>query len=477
MTTYDSTPGSDVKLTSIQASFSPNGILSSITGGQTIDASTTATMALQSAALNDFMQQFSTLDFDDLQPVTQSNGATLYTFVATIQNVDYYVYIDQAQLLNSIVLTPATVDAIQQVAQTYGIATTDTTITIDGVQYFVNMNIPLNFGFGQNSNQFINFGVYAVGTGVLAGVIAQVASKLGIAAFGQAFKGLTFGPFQAVWQVLSTSVRVIVTFATNFIRSFASTGGDVAAALTAGSDAAGDAFAGAMAGITWTSVALAAGGVLIIAVIWAVITFVLHNSYHRVYFYNLCASYDIALAFPYIDEGKLSTTLPTTTALAAAQVMSGPISLGTWYNGIAFGFESGSEFEGLGYTMSFQLMTAGTQNVVKTFACMFDVPFDGDNSLAASVSGVSDYQSFYENNEGVNTVNQVEMNDGSTEIIVTYDQLSGTQQDPNTGQTLYLYNSLVVIRDYPSSPSSSAEGAFAETARLVTSSWRTASVT
>jgi hypothetical protein len=113
---------------------------------------------------------------------------------------------------------------------------------------------------------------------------------------------------------------------------------------------------------------------------------------------------------------------------------------------VGFRYQSDSEFHGLGYTIRLKMVDPKTKQVVKTFSCLFDVPYSGENSLYASIGEPSSYSEYYDQYAGVHKTTQYSTNDGTYEIIVTYDYLSGQHPDPETGTELYLYSSLIIIR-------------------------------
>jgi hypothetical protein len=316
---------------------------------------------------------------------------------------------------------------------------------IDGKKYFTSMNIPMHFSTGQNNDTWINLGVFVLGDGIMSTAIAGIVASFGLDAFKDAIKNMGSAVFKTLWAVTKGAMTAAYRFVTNFVASLVE-GGTVDAAATAGRAAMGEAWAESVEGVTSKTLKYTVVGVIIIVTILLIVEFVLHQSYQNVYFYNL-TNYDIALDFPYKSEGDYHN-LPTENILAKTDRKGpGGIDLGSWYNGVAFRYQSDSEFHGLGYTLRFKLTDPKTQKVVKTFSCLFDIPYAGQNSLFASTSEPTDYSSYYSSNAGKQTVTQFSANDSQQEIIVSYDYLGGKHQDPETGNDLYLYSSLVVIRD------------------------------
>jgi len=435
-----------VRFSEPSSSFAPDGMVSKVTGSQTLNDATTQYMSQQSYRQGKFMQTFSKLDFEGLQEVDQPNGDTVWTAVQTIDNQDFNFYLSKAEILQSVTTTEVTSQSqIDETAKKYNIDPQSTYITIDGKKYFLNMNIPMHFGTGQNNDTWINLGVFVIGDAAMGTTIAAIIAKFGGDAFVDAIKNMGSAIFKTLWSVVSGVMKAGFRFVVTLIRTLAS-GGTLDVAVVAARTAAGEAWTESVEGLTSKTLKYSVIGVIIIVILYLIIEFVLHESYQNVYFYNL-TDYDVDFDFPYEDKGN-PHNVPTQVVLAN-QHRKGPggIDLGTWYNGLAFRFQSDSEFQGLGYTMRFKLKDPKTQNVVKTFACLFDVPYSGNNSLFASANDPGDYKQYYSSNSGTQKVTQYRATDGHQEIIVTYDYLSGQHEDPETGNTLYLYNSLVVIRD------------------------------
>lgn len=430
------------------SSFSPDGMVSRITGNQTVNDTTTQYMSQQSYRQGKFMQTFSQLDFEGLQEVQQPDGDTVWAAVQAIDNQEFNFYLSKAEILQSITLTEVTSQSqINETANKYNIKPEATYITIDGKKYFVHMNLPMHFGTGENNNTWINFGVFIIGDTAIAATIAAIIAALGGDAFTQAIKNIGSALFKTLWYAISGAMKAAFRFIVTFVRTLL-TRATLEAAVDAAKIAAGEAWTGAVRNLSSKTLRYSVIGVIVLVTITLIIDLVLHESYQSVYLYNL-TDYDIEFDFPYKDYGN-PHNVPN-LVVSARHKRKGPDGkdLGSWYNGLAFRFQSDSEFHGLGYTMRFKLRDPGTQNVVKTFACLFDVPFAANNSLFASANDPGDYKQYYKSNSGTKKVTQYSANDGHQEIIVTYDYLSGKHEDPETGQSLYLYNSLVVIRDLP----------------------------
>ncbi|MGD1700945.1 hypothetical protein [Dapis sp. BLCC M229] len=435
-----------VRFENPQSQFAPDGMVNPITGKKRIDSKTTINLNTQNYRMGKFMREFSKIGFDDLQEVVQPNGDTAWVMDRTIDNQDFNFYISQVDILSTITLTEVnSEEEIQQKAKEYKIKPKQTYITIDGIKYFIHMDVPMNFGTGQNNDTWINLGIFVLGDSLMKTAIAGVIAEIGLDAFDDVLKNLSSAVFETLWAVIIGPMRAVYRFIARLIGSLTE-GEEFGAAVAAGRVAAGDAWTETFENITYRTLKHTVFAVIIIVTLMLIIDYVLHESYQNVYFYNL-TSYDIQLDFPYKDEGEYHN-LPTQNVLAKVDRKGpGGIDLGEWYNGVAFRYQSDSEFHGLGYTMRFKLFDPKTQKLVKTFSCLFDVPFSGDNSLYASTSEPSSYSNYYSSNSGDHKVTQYSANDSHQEIIVTYDYLSGKHTDPGTGNKLYLYSSLVIIRD------------------------------
>jgi hypothetical protein len=434
-----------VRFDNPQSQFAPDGMISPILGRNVVNNLTTQELNLQNYRLGKFMRMFSETGFDGLQEVEQTNGDTVWTMVAAIDNQDFSFYVSKSGVLGSVVLDEVQSEQqIDDMAAKYNIEPEKTYIIIDGVKYFVSMNVPLYFGTGQNNDAWINMGVFVLGDGVVAASIAAVIAGLGYDAFKDVMKNIGSSLFETLWSVFLGVLKAVGRFITTFMRSLF-LGESLEVAVVAAGAAAGEAWSSSVEGVTSTKLKYSVVGVIVIVSIMLIIEFVLHESYQNVYFYNL-TDHDITLEFPYKDFGDYYH-LPTSTVLAEThQTGPGGIDLGSWYNGVGFRYQSDSEFHGLGYTIRLKMVDPKTKQVVKTFSCLFDVPYSGENSLYASIGEPSSYSEYYDQYAGVHKTTQYSTNDGTYEIIVTYDYLSGQHPDPETGTELYLYSSLIIIR-------------------------------
>ncbi len=442
----DDTASKDVRFDKPQSQFAPGGMVKPLTGNKTINDVTTQNLNLQNYRMGKFMREFSKIGFDGLQEVKQPNGNTIWAADMAIDNQDFNFYLDQAEILSTVKLTEVkSQEEIQKMAKKYKVDPKKTYIVIDGKKYFTRMDIPMHFGTGQNNDTWINLGVFVLGEGALAAAIAAVIAKFGGDAFADVFKELSSAVMKTLWALLKGVTKACYRFVTGFVGELVA-GEGLEAAVAAGRAAAGEAWIESVEGVTTKTLKYTVVGVIIIVAVLLIIEFVLHESYQNVYFYNL-TEYDVLLDFPYEDHGK-EHNLPTPNVEAAVKrIGPGGIDLGTWYNGVAFRYQSDSEFTGLGYTMRFRLKDPKTQKVVKTFSCLFDVPFDGKNSLYAMASEPSSYHQFYIDNSGKHKKTQFSASDGKDEIIVSYDYLEGKHKDPETGNKLFLYSSAIVIRE------------------------------
>lgn len=436
---------SDVLFHSPQSQFSPDG-LASITGSSSINDTTTINLSNQNYRMGKFMQELSKIGFEGLQEVKQQDGNTIWAADMQIDNQDFNFTIDQNAILNTLNFAEVQTDSeIEDKAKEYNIKAEQTYIVINGKKYFTSMNIPMNYGSGENYDFWINIGVYIVGDGVLATIIGGIVSKFGWDAFNKATKRISSEVFSTFISIFKKFVGTAYEFMGTFLRNILA-GETTEFAITAAKTAAGESWIKATEKFDAKAFKYTVAGIIIIVGLTLLTEFGLHQSYQHVSFYNL-TNYQIDLDNPYIDEGN-EHSLPTSTVLPKKERKGpGGKPLGTWYNGVAFSFTSDSEFHGLGYTMRFKMTDPKKILQDKTFSCLFDVPYAANNSLYASTDEPSDYSSYYSANSGNQKVTQYSANDGSQEIIVTYDYIEGKHQDPESGQNLYLYNSIVVIRD------------------------------
>jgi len=442
-----------IKVTDIISSYPQNtseGVTTSIGAiaqGAAVNDATTKQLSSAAFAQGQFFKAFSKVNFDQLSKTDLGNGDETWSYTQSIAGTEHNVVLKKSDVLSSVTLTEVVNQAeIDTIAKQYKIDPQETYIVVDGKKYFIRMNVPMHFGTGSQNNIIVDTLIFVVGTEGLSAAIAGVVATLGIDAFATALASINTQVFTVLWSVVVGVVQVSYVFIQAFVGAIVG-GETVVAALAAGQAAVGVAVAeGAFSAITAAALAYTVVGILVIAAIFLIFTFALHYSYHNVYLYNL-TKYDLDFDFGYIYEGNAHNV--ESKHLPAYQKRTGPnnIDLGSWYSATAFRFQSDSQFYGLGYALSLTLKTAGTQSIYKQMACMFDVPYVGDNSLRASATLPADIKNFYLSNEGVVKQTQNSASDNELELIVTYDYLSGKHSDLETGDQEYIYNSLVIIRE------------------------------
>jgi hypothetical protein len=449
MTEYDTqiALNKQIKITSVTSSFSSSGIIGAIADGGIIDDSTTKNISQEMFRQGKFFKCFSETPFEDLKQVQGSNGKISWTYNSNVDGVSHSMSMSNADILGSIALTEVTDNSqIQTLAQKYNIQFDETYITINGKKYFVNMNIPMHFDIESSTNVVINLAVYIFGSEGIAATVAAIAAQYGTAAFSNVLMNINTQLLCTLWTAVSGVMRLGYTFVRTFTGEIIG-GETIEAAFASAQFAAGELIAdGVFAAITGAALAYTLVGIIIIAAIFIIVEFVLHYSYQNVYVLNL-TKYDLSLDLPYIDEGNPHKLVSKDIPALINTTGPGGISLGNGYSGTAFRFQSDSEFHGLGYTMSLALKCPESGKEKKTYACMFDIPYVGDNSLFATLETQSDYQSFYKNADCLQKVTQFYSSDNELDIVVTYDYLSGAHTNLETGTMDYIYNSLVVIRE------------------------------
>jgi hypothetical protein len=235
-------------------------------------------------------------------------------------------------------------------------------------------------------------------------------------------------------------------------------GADAAATEAAG--AGGDAVAGGAAvaeGVGLAAMAgLFIGLIAAAAVVYLIEEFILHVTTHRVTVVNL-TDYPITWSIAYNSEGNLTSapSMPvgqspsegyTTAYVIPGQQSSAPpgdVAVPV-YSMADFQFTSANSYSGLGYVMQFAF-TDGSGNAYAP-ACMFDLPFTGDNSMATTFAA-QNWSQWYSDNEGGNTAlsNSSSSANGVFTITSTYDFNDGEHSDPTGQNTGYFYNSVIVI--------------------------------
>jgi len=434
----------NIRMTGISSAISSDEV-SPMAAGRPVNDNTTTAINLGNYRQGKFTSVVSKTKFEDLQEVELDNGDTVWSAIQTIDGNQYSFYLQKSEIFSTVELKEATQAEAEALAKEYEIQVEQTYIVIDGKKYFINMAVPLHFGNGDKSSMWMQAGLFILGDSALGGAVAAAIKAFGMDAFKDAFKELSSALFKVIWGVLRGIVTGIYRFLVTIISGIVLEAG-LEVTLRAAASAAGEAWTKSVAKITARRVAYAFAGAVLLVGTLLFLEFVLHRSYQNTYIYNL-TDYDLSYSLPYKDKGEIANAQNDT--IKGKEVKTGPnnIPLGTWYNGSAFRFQSGSDFHGLGYVIKLNFHPKGKTEIVKTFTCMFEVPFSGENSLAATTEEVKDYEAYFKKNDGVNRKTQFSAHDDHHEIIVTYDYLTGKHKDPETGQDLYLYSSLVVIRD------------------------------
>lgn len=416
--------------------------------GTTIGDQTTKQISNASYLQGQFFQSLSKINFNDLEATKSGNSDQTWSYKRNIDNVEHKMTINKSEILNSISLKEVLDTAdIDETANKYNIDKEETYITVNGKKYFINMNIPINFSTDKSTGLIVNIAIYIFGTKGLAANIAIAAAKIGTAGVSFITLGYLSAPLiDLLWSTTIAVLQLGFAFVQAFIGGIIG-GESVVAAFAAGQTAAGELIAeGVFSAITTTALASTLVGILVIATIYLIFKFVLHNSYQNIYVYNL-TTYDMDIDFGYISEGSPHNVESKHLPAKADKMGQNDIDLGSWYSATGFRFQSNSEYSGIGYAMSIILKYPKTNTIFKKMACMFDIPFEGDNSLKATTNYPSDIKSFYEDNEGNIKSTQNSDGDGQHEIIATYDYISGEHNDPQKNDQEYIYNSLVIIRD------------------------------
>ncbi|KAF4341985.1 hypothetical protein FBEOM_4078 [Fusarium beomiforme] len=248
----------------------------------------------------------------------------------------------------------------------------------------------------------------------------------------------------------------------------ANAGGNETISAEAGDDLAIEAVESAVA---WGDLFLGAG--IVLAIIFVVLSFVLHNTFHYVRVWNL-TRYKLVWVIKFdqsqdTDEGQLVIgpvhfnpdnsikdyvpILPLNSTPAPPGVTPPPTAQYADMN-----VNSSSEFAGIGYVLQYQLQDPASGQTVYTGTAYFDLPFAGDSSTNVTFDSVPDLQAWYDDNAGnnKNTLASATTSDGKITFFTTYDYLDGEHPVPQASEgsptSQYYYQSLVafVENDLPS---------------------------
>ncbi|RKK84530.1 hypothetical protein BFJ68_g17345 [Fusarium oxysporum] len=216
--------------------------------------------------------------------------------------------------------------------------------------------------------------------------------------------------------------------------------------------------------VAWGDIFLGAG--VVIAVIFVVLSFVLHNTFQYVRVWNL-TRYKLVWVIKFdqnqvTDEGQLvigpvhfnsdnsikdyEPFLPLNSSPAPPHVT--PPRTAQFAD---MHINSSKEYAGIGYVLQYQLQDPNSGETVYTGTAYFDLPFVGDNSTNVTFDSVPDLQAWYDDNSGNNrnTLASTTTPDGKVNFFTTFDYLSGQHTVPQVPEgsptTQYYYQSLVAF--------------------------------
>ena len=200
--------------------------------------------------------------------------------------------------------------------------------------------------------------------------------------------------------------------------------------------------------------------IIIVAVVSIVLSFILHDSYHRVRFWNF-TKYKVLWTM-WFYEGKL-TSGPVEvnrddsvkTYIPFAHVCNGsPIKdtqpLPQAHYGDLY-VVSDSQWHGLGYALQLKLVGSSNDNDVKyTGTLMFDIPYTGKTSTSVTFDTITDLGKYYRFQEGQHkeVTQTAKSTDGIISLTTSYDFLEGKHPIPGQGdKTGFYYQSLIVLEE------------------------------
>lgn len=197
---------------------------------------------------------------------------------------------------------------------------------------------------------------------------------------------------------------------------------------------------------------------LIIAAFLIALSFILHESYHRVRMWNL-TRYKLLwdnTANLHFFEGKIQDG-PFSSADGKPSPL-GPVCASAPLPGAKkskqahfgdFNIVSDSQLHGIGWAMRIKFVNPQDDNDVKYTCCiMFDIPFTGENSTSVTFDTINNLKEWYDGQEGVHRELHVEAKSGDGEITATtsYDYLEGKHPVPSSSGTTkeaYFYQSVI----------------------------------
>lgn len=430
-------PAESVSINEIKSGFAEDS-LQPLFGKEQIGGKKAIDLAREQARQAVFLRHVSEMSIQNFQEVPQEDGDIWLVGMHTIDGVQHHVHISQNDLLNSITLVEATAAEVESRKQKHKITADKLIVDIDNKHYFVDFNIPFNFGLNGETKLLINIGVGFVGSFLAGTVLQEILGFVGGKAFKKVLKEATNRTLKLVFSVIWGAIKASYQFLKALFSGLFS--GQFSGLIGRASSAAGNAWRGAI--VIEEGALAAAGYAALLAVAAMLIMYmVVHDTRHSVTIYNLTAK-DLLISTPYMGHGETDTIKDM-----VVKACDNRGRFGKWYNAVPIKSASKSVVSGIGIALNLSLCDPGTKNTNANFSCMFDIPFIGTNSLDVTAVKQDNIEQYYGSHEGLNTSLQASAFTEDYEIIVTYDILSGKQYDADMKSDGYIYNSLVIVRE------------------------------
>ncbi|WP_307944816.1 hypothetical protein [Pseudomonas mosselii] len=431
-------PAKSVSINEVNSTFTEQS-LHPLFGKGPLGGQATAAIARQQAREAVFMQRFSDMDIDKFQQVPQDDGDVWLVGMQTIDGEQHHVHISQNSLLDSVQLVEATAAEIALREKKYKIVTDEMSIEIDGKRYFVDSHIPFNFGFGGVTRTVVNFTITLGSSIIVTSALKELLSYAG----GRGLRAILKDAVSKTWGLFKAVLRGTLQAASRFLRVFFSGifNGQFNGLMGRCVQGLARGWRSAFAPLEEGAVVAGIWGAVLIIATTVILSLVLHNTRHNLTIYNL-TSKDLVVSAPHMGHGDTNT--PNEIVIKGYD-NRGPF--GKWYNASPIKSESKTYVSGIGLAMNLSLREPDSKAAVADFACMFDIPYTGTNSLNATAQKQDNIVDYYDANEGLNTTGQASASSDQYEIIVTYDITSGQQYDHETKDKGYIYNSMVIVRE------------------------------
>lgn len=409
----------------------------------------TATVANQQAKKAEILKVIANTEFDDLEEVEQHDESFVWVAKCNVEDQEYSFFISQSDIVQTVMLTEATKDDKALLMDKYHTSESETVVNIDGKEYFVEFHVCQNLFAGEDLDILVDMGIFVIGGSPVADAIVDIVKSHGTECFSDAYAQLSADVLDPFWKYARHVMRMCYRFFSAFLKTLFS-GDSFDDAVNASHFAAGKVWETTVRDIDHFALSRSLAPVVLTVSRTLLVNAPSTLPLLHVYLYNL-TSCDIQLDIEYIDNCKQKGEMTDAPVQGDSYICMVPYGMGNWYNGSSISLEGVDASPGascaMGGAFSLTLKDTGSDHVVAKYSVMFKIQGDGKNSLYAMTKATENYEQFFKQHENETSEYHYRAADVMHEVIVTFDALEGKTEHALSKSMIYLYNSLIVVRD------------------------------